>query len=103
MAEAGVEFPDFHESMAKAQRESQARREAFDAARAGAAGKSRAEIRDLYESELRSRGLEIPSEEILDARVDAISGDYRSSVRLMGQALGDMARFAGGLFFRPRC
>jgi len=87
--------------MAQSQQRSRRRREAVNAVRAKAAGKSWEEIRDLYESELRARGLEIPPEEILDAHVDAITGDYRSSVHLMGRTLGDLAKLARGIFHPP--
>lgn len=101
LAAAGVEFPDFTESMAQSRQRSRTRREAFDAARANAAGKTRVEIRDLYQAELHARGLEIPPDEILDAQVDAIIGDYRSSVRLMGRALGDLTKVVRGIFHPP--
>lgn len=93
-----MEIPDFKESMAQARRQSQARRDAFYETRAKAAGRSREEIRDVYESELRSRGLKIPSEDILDANLDAISGDYRSTIRLGGHALVDLTKLIGSIF-----
>jgi hypothetical protein len=99
--QAGVGFPDFKEHMAQSQRQSESRTEAFHATQAEAAGRSREEIRDLYLSQLRSRGLKIPPEDVLDAKVDAITGDYRSSARLMGRALSDLAKLAG-FILRPR-
>lgn len=101
LADAGVELPDFKEHMEQSRQRSQTRRQAFEAARSNAAGKTREEIRDLYEAELRARGLEIPPDEILDAHVDAIIGDYRSSVRLMGRALGDLTKVMRGMFHPP--
>jgi len=59
-------------------RRSQARKEAFNAARGASAGKTRDEIQDLYIAELRARGLEIPSEPFLAAAVDLLSGDARA-------------------------
>jgi hypothetical protein len=97
-----MEFPDFREHMAQSQRQSESRRGAFHAARAKAAGGSREEIRDLYLSELRSRGLNIPPDDVLDANVDAITGDYRSSARLVGRALGDLAKLVGTILRPPR-
>jgi hypothetical protein len=88
--------------MARSQRDSQSRREAFRAVRAKAAGYSRAEIRDLYEAELRSRGLPIPSPDILDAQVDAITRNYVPLDRLMGKSLTDFGKLLRGIFRPPR-
>lgn len=77
-----AQLPDFAELWAKSGRDSQSQREAFQATQASAAGKSREEIRDLYLAELRSRGLEIPPDELLDATVDTLTGNYRTSTRL---------------------
>jgi hypothetical protein len=77
--------------VAKSRRLSEQLREAFHAAQAEAAGRSREEIRDIYLSEMRSRGLKMPSEDALDAKVDAITGDHRASALLMGRALRDLA------------
>jgi hypothetical protein len=99
-AAAGPEFPDFHEYLAQSRQRSQARREAFDAAKAKAAGKNREQIRDLYTAELRARGLKIPPDEILDAEVDAISGDYRPIARLMGRVVSNVPKFVRDIF-RP--
>jgi hypothetical protein len=68
--------------------------------RAEAAGRSHEEIRNLYVAELRARGLDIPPDECLDATVDAITGDYRSSVRLLGRALADIGKLFA-VVFRP--
>ncbi len=101
-AQAGTEFPDFREYLARGHHDAQLRREAFQAARAKAAGRSREEIRDLYESELRARGMRIPSEDALDAVVDAITGDYLSSARLLARSFADLAKFVGGIVCPPR-
>lgn len=88
--EGGVEFPDFRELLERKRRDSRARREAFQAVRGAAAGKSRGQIREMYEAELRARGLRVPPEEILDANVEAVSGNYIPSVRALARSLGEM-------------
>lgn len=85
--------------MAKSQRATQLRREAAKAVRARAAGKSREELKDLYTAELRSRGLKIPPEEILDANIDAITGNYLPTFRLLGRSLASQGKLLGA--FRP--
>jgi hypothetical protein len=76
---AEEEFPDFAEFREKARRARQvrddSRREAFGAARAAVAGKSREQVRELYAAELRSRGLAVPADQILDTYAAAIAGD----------------------------
>jgi len=47
--------------------------------RAVAAGKSREQIRDLYEAELRSRGLTVPPDRLLGAYADALAGNPPSA------------------------
>jgi hypothetical protein len=101
LAAPGAEIPDLKEYLAQARRRSQTRREAFDAAKAQAAGKTREQIRDLYAAELRSRRLEMPPGEILDAEMDAITGDYRPGMRLMGRALSDLPKLVQGIFRPP--
>jgi hypothetical protein len=96
-----AEFPDFKEYLAQSRRRTQTRREAFNAAKAQAAGKDRQEIRDLYAAELRARELEIPPDDILDAEVDAITGDYRPVIGLVGRALSDVPKFMRGIFRPP--
>ena len=54
--------------------------QAFNAARIAAPGKTRDEIRDLYIAELRARGLEIPSEPLLGAAIDLLSGNPRAGL-----------------------
>ncbi len=95
--EAGEEIPDFREEMAKYQRATELRREAAEAARLRAAGRSREELKDLYIAELRSRGLKIPPEEILDANIDAITGNYLPTVRLLGRSLASLGKLLGAL------
>jgi hypothetical protein len=76
--ETGEQFPSFDEFQEKYQRESQGRREAkkaaFEAARAAASGKTRAEVQEIYLAELRARGLDVPSAPILEADVDWLMG-----------------------------
>jgi len=60
------------------------------------------EIRDLYEDELRAQGVRIPADEVLDAKADAIAGDYRSSVRMAGSAVADLAKLVGSMLRTPR-
>ena len=87
MDEAGIEFPDFGEVREEARRRSQLRKAAFQATLAGAAGKSRAEIRDIYVTELRDRGLTIPPEHILDAIVERINGNPVPAARVAAESL----------------
>jgi hypothetical protein len=90
--QAGVSFPDFDfdEEWARSRQRTRSRREAFQAALASAAGKTREEVTALYIAELRSRGLKIPEGEALDANVDALTGNYVTSVRLMGRLAADL-------------
>jgi hypothetical protein len=67
-------------------------REAFQAAKAQAGGKSREAIRELYLTELSARGLKTPSPEALDADVAAIAGDPLPRFRLAGQAVTDIGK-----------
>jgi len=88
---------DFREIRERQEQVSQARKDAFQAASRAAEGKSRDEIRDLYLAELRSRGLEPPSEQFLEATVERIAGNPVPSVRLLGEGLAQMAKVAVGL------
>jgi len=85
-----VQFPDFRALLDQKRRDSQARKEAYQAVRAAAAGKSRADIREMYEAELRSRGLRVPPDDVIDASVEAITGNYVPSVRALGRSFADM-------------
>ena len=82
-----------------ARRRSRARKEAFESARARAAGKSRDEIRWIYVAELNARGLTAPREDLLDAAVERIIGNPLPAARLaveglaqMGHALHELSR-----------
>jgi hypothetical protein len=101
--EAGVEFPGFGEIREDARRRSRARKEAFESARARAAGKDRDEIREIYVAELTSRGLRAPREDHLDAAVDQITGNPLPAARLVVEDLAQMGRALRELsrIFRP--
>jgi hypothetical protein len=85
--EEGFGLADLDDLWARSRQRQQSVREAFNAARAQAAGKSREEIRELYLAELRARGQEIPQPEAMDASVAAIAGNPLPAARLMGQAV----------------
>ncbi len=102
---AGGLPPDFAEVREQARRRSQARREAYDATRARAAGKSRAEIRDLYVAELSARGVRAPTERVLDAVVERIAGNPLPAARVLGESLVQIGKgfYELSRFFRhPR-
>jgi hypothetical protein len=84
--------PDFGELREQAERRSQARKEAYEAARVRAAGKSRAEIRDIYVAELSARGLRVPTERLLDAVVERIAGNPLPAARVLGESLVQMGK-----------
>jgi hypothetical protein len=97
LAAAGQPAGDFAQFRARLRRERQqqraARGEAFEAARAASAGKTRAEIRALYAAELRTRGLPIPPSELLDTYAAAIAGDPSlTPMSLAGRALTETAK-----------
>jgi hypothetical protein len=95
----------WRQERAKSERESRQRRaaarEAFEAARAVAAGKSRAEIRDIYVAERRARGLTIPSDLALDAYADAIARDRDKFTAVYSvRVLAELGRDFGKLVWR---
>jgi hypothetical protein len=92
-AEAG-ELPSFGTARERVERDSKARREAFQVARRAAAGKSRDEIRELYVAELRSRGLEPPAEPFLAATVDHIAGNPVPTARLVAHGMAGLGKGA---------
>jgi hypothetical protein len=92
-AEVG-EPPTFDTARERVERDSKARRAAFEAARRATAGKSRAEIRELYVAELRSRGLEPPTEPFLAATVEHIAGNPVPTVRLVGRGMAGLGKGA---------
>jgi hypothetical protein len=100
------EFPDMdrltREHMQQRARERQekraATRAAWEATRAAAAGKSHAQVREIYVAELRKRGLPIPSDLMLDATADAIAhGRDKFSVVYSARLLADLGREFGKL------
>jgi hypothetical protein len=93
-----ADMPDFDEHMARHERDAKRRREAEESVRSQAAGLSREEVRDLFVSELRSRALPVPSDDMLDAKVDAILGNYWPAARLLGKDLADLASLARSLW-----
>jgi hypothetical protein len=97
LADAGLEPPDFRELREQAERRSQARRDAFQAVRQVAAGKSKAEIQDLYAAELSARGLRVPREEVLAAIADRIRGNPLPAYKLAGKSLVQLGRATAGL------
>ena len=97
IAETGTELPAVQEIRERQEQDTQARRDAFQAASRAAAGTSRDEIRDLYLPELRSRGLAPPSERLHEATVERIAGNPIPSVRLVVEGLAQTAKVAVGL------
>jgi hypothetical protein len=98
MEEAGVEFADPGEMWEKVQRDSAARSEVFRSARDRAAGRSRDEVREIYLAELRSRGLPVPSGDVVNATVELIMGSPLSAARLMGEGLIETGKLLHGVF-----
>lgn len=91
--EAGYEFPDIDEVWAASRPQRQSRQEAFEAARAQAAGKSHEQVKELYLAELRARGLETGvSQDVLDATVAVIIGGRLAVARITVQALIDSVK-----------
>jgi hypothetical protein len=89
--DAGVN-PDFGARWEESRNRSRARKEAFTAAKAHAAGKSREEIRRLYLAELHARDLQIPADPILDAAIDSIAGNPLPAGRLIVHQLTTMGK-----------
>jgi hypothetical protein len=85
--ENGADLRDFDERLEDRRRRSRAYREAFEAARARAAGKGHDEIREIYIAELNARGLKQPSDTVLDAVVKRINGNPLPAVRLAAESL----------------
>lgn len=96
--EDGVHLSDFDEMREDAERRSRARKEAFQAAQVRAAGKSRDEIREIYVAELSARGLNKPSDAVLDAVVDRIRGNPLPTVRLAVDGLVQVGKGVRELF-----
>jgi len=79
-----------------ARQRQQARREAFNAARAQAAGKSHEQVREIYVAELRARHQEVPAPEALAATVAAIGGNPLPSFLVAGRATVGLVKFFRG-------
>jgi hypothetical protein len=93
LAGDGFEIRDFGEMREDAQRLARARKEAYEAARARAAGKSREEIREIYLAERGARGLKVPSDRVLDAVVERIvSGNPLPAARIASEGLVHMGK-----------
>jgi hypothetical protein len=88
----GADLRDFGERWDDTRRRTLARREAFQAAQARSAGKSRAEIRDIYLAESSARGLKQPNDTVLDAIVDRINGNPLPAVRVAAESLVQMGK-----------
>lgn len=90
--------PGATESRKQRQREwherGEARKQAFQAARAAARGKSRDELRDRYITELRARGQEVPPEPFLEPEMDLLSGHPLRGLRKFWRA-GPGSFFSG--------
>lgn len=101
-ARDGTEPPDFGQVFAEKQRQSELRREAIQAVRAGAAGKSGEQIREMLLAERRARGLADPSDHILDANVEAIQGNYGPALREASRTVARIAEGAAQIFREVR-
>jgi hypothetical protein len=98
LADAGIKIRDLAETREDAHRLSRARTEAYEAARARAAGKSRDEIRDIYLAERRARDLNVPSDQILGAVVERITtGNPLPAARTAGEGLVRMGKALHGI------
>lgn len=87
MEEAGRSPADITREAEEARREIRARKDGFNAARARAAGKSQDEIREIYLTELRARGLNAESGPRTDADVAWIAGNPLPMLLLEGKGL----------------
>jgi hypothetical protein len=76
-------------------------REAYQAARAGAAGMSREQIKELYKAELRARELDDPPDAYIDAQVSLIAGDVTSAMHGLGHSPGPLTKLLGTMFRPP--
>jgi hypothetical protein len=91
---------DFAEMWAKSRREFRSRREAFTAAQASA-GRDRERLEDLYAAELRSRGLNVPDDDLLGAAIAAHTSSYPTGARLVGREVVNLGKRLGS-FRHPR-
>jgi hypothetical protein len=97
MEEAGMDAASLDDLWEKAKRQSAARSEAFGAARDQSAGRSRAEVREIYLAELRSRDVPIPPDDLVDRAVERILGGPMVGARQMGEGLIETGKLVHGL------
>ena len=71
--------PGAEQELQDARHRSRARKEAFESARAQAAGKGRDEIREIYVTELKAQGLASPGKDVLDAVVNELRATANSA------------------------
>jgi hypothetical protein len=94
-AEAGFEARDFGEILEEKRRNSRARREAYQAARAASRGQGREQIRDAYIAEFRRRGLRVPADDVIEVAVESIRGNYLPATRALTGRLGRLGSSIG--------
>jgi hypothetical protein len=88
-----VVIPDRGEHEARGEWEHRARREALDVVRAGSAGMSREQVRDLFVAELQARGAEVPPDVILDGYLRVMTSGYLPAARFVGRSLAGLVKF----------
>jgi hypothetical protein len=87
MEESGWDPRDISREAEEIRRKARARKDAFNAARARAAGKNQDEIREIYTAELRARGLNADGGPRTDADVAWIAGNPLPMLLLEGKGL----------------
>jgi hypothetical protein len=85
-------MPDFDQLRADARHRSDERKAAFEATRARADGKTKAEIREICVSELQARGLNVPAYRILDAVAERVAGNPIPAARVAGESLVQISK-----------
>jgi len=88
-----VVIPDLGEYQARALRDHLARKEALDVVRAGSAGMSREQVRDLFVAEMQARGAEVPPDVILDGYLRMMTSSYLPAARFVGRSLAGLVKF----------
>jgi hypothetical protein len=71
-----------------------AEKEAWEAARAAAGGRTHDEVRDLYVAELEARGQDVPPGPLLEAMVDMLTGHRVRGILQIGKAIGEFMKHA---------
>jgi hypothetical protein len=92
LEEAGFDFRDPGERFEKRRQRPQVRRDALQAVRAASGGKTRDEVRQLYVDEMRSRGVDLPREDIVEAHLDWIAGNPLPALRIGGESLAQAGK-----------